>query len=181
MKKLLIYFLGIITALSVCYAGFTSFWDIISTGMVRQANTWHMFGWFQQQDTTIAVTQNVWTGITNGTHNLWTGTEINGMIMTWDRMTIINTWDYIGSVTVAVSNTSNSDTCIRLYNVTQWTVAWYQICWTTTSTTNFVPINLPLYIEDDAGDVFEMQITNISNNDDPHVRSAVFMMQYLHD
>jgi len=83
MKKLLIYFLGIITALSVCYAGFTSFWDIISTGMVRQANTWHMFGWFQQQDTTIAVTQNVWTGITNGTHNLWTGTEINGMIMTW--------------------------------------------------------------------------------------------------
>jgi hypothetical protein len=181
MKKLAIYFLGLITALSVCYAGFNTFWDIISTGMVRQANTWHMFGWFQQQDTIIPCTQNVWMWITNSSWNLWTWIELNGISMSWDRMIILNTGDYWGSVTVAVSNSSNSDTCIRLFNLTKWEVAWYQICWTTSSTTNFIPINLPLYIEDDVWDVFEMQITNISNNDDPHVRSAVYLMSYLHD
>jgi hypothetical protein len=32
-----------------------------------------------------------------------------------------------------------------------------------------------------ANDVFQFQIENISNNDDPTVRSAVFFISYLHN
>ena len=46
---------------------------------------------------------------------------------------------------------------------------------------NYLNISLPLYLECDAGDQLRMEIINITNNNDPTVRSAVFYLSYLHD
>ena len=52
----------------------------------------------------------------------------------------------------------------------------------TTGATNFDIISLPLYLENvTAGATFEFEIENITNNDDPIVRSSVFYLYYLHD
>lgn len=195
MKKLFIYLLGIITAISVVYAGFeainnitatgtiTSSGDMISTnGMMRQAVVRHAYGWFQLQSTTIDITaQSWWKMITNVSWNLWTGLEAYWMTLSWDIMTIINTGDYFGMLTISVSWPNQDDVCIRLFNITSSGQVWYFICGTTLWAANFMPLTLPLYIENNGNNQFKMEIANITNNADVNVRSSVFYMSYLHD
>lgn len=182
MKKLLIYILWILTAIGFAYAGFNVIGDTITTGMLRQANVRHAFGGFQLQTTTIDITaQSWWKMITNSSGNLRTGIEAYWMVLSWDIMTISNTWDYFGSLTISVAWPNNDDVCIRLYNITKTWQVGYFICGTTLWLTNFMPLSLPLYIDDDANDQFRMEIANITNNADVNVRSAAFYLTYLHD
>lgn len=182
MKKLLTYILWIITALAVCSAGLIVYDDIQAIGMVRQWHVRHAFGGFQLQNTLIDITtQSWWVHITNGTNDLWIWTEADWMILSWDVMTIQNTGDYFWQLTIAVSWSPNNDICIRLWNITQSKQEWYTICWTTTSTSNYIPLSMPIYIEDDGGDEFRMEVANISASQDIYVRSSVFYMSYLHD
>ena len=158
-------------------------WNITaSNGMLRQSNTRHSFWGFQLQVTTIDITATSWRKmITNASWNLWTGLEANGMTLSWDIMTITNTGDYFWQLTISVAGQNNDDVCIRLYNITKAKQIWYFICWTTLGTSNYIPLPIPLYIDDDANDQFRMEIANITNTNDVNVRSAAFYITYLHD
>jgi len=182
MKKIITYVFWFITAFSICYASLNIVDNIVATGMLRQWNIRHAFGWFQLQNTTLNITtQSWWVHITNASGNLWTGQEVDWFILSGDVIKTLNNWDYFWQLTISVSWPTNNDICIRLWNITQSKQEWDFICWTTTSASNFMPLSMPLYIEDDANDEFRMEIANISANQDVAVRSAVFFLSYLHD
>jgi hypothetical protein len=82
---------------------------------------------------------------------------------------------------LSLAGGSNTDYFIRVWNITQWVQMWYIIWGTTTSINNFTPIALPVYIEANAWDNLRLEIQNITNTDDPNVRSAVFYLSYLHN
>ena len=149
--------------------------------IVRFTNVWHAYGGFQNAATVIACTTNNWAWITNGTNNLWTGIEGYGLTLSGDIMTIVNAGDYFGHVTVAISGANGEDYFIRCFNITQNIQMGYIVGGTTTGAGNYLNISLPLYLECNAGDTLRMEIKNITNNNDPTVRSSVFYLSYLHD
>jgi len=149
---------------------------------MKQDKTWHAYGGFQNNSTTITCTQNVWAKITNGASNLWVIPEAVGITVSGDTFTIENPGDYLGHLTVAISQANNDDFFIRCHNMTTNTQQGYIIGSTTSGLNNFSNISLPLYLEDvEINNTFEFQIMNTSNSDDPVVRSAVFYLAYLHD
>jgi hypothetical protein len=154
----------------------------LTSSMNKQVDVWHAYGGFQNNATTISCTQNVWAKITNVTSNLWVIPEKVGITIASDDITIENPGDYIGHLTIALSQANNDDFFIRCMNITQNKQQGYIIGGTTSGTNNFLNLSLPLYLENVvANDVFQFQIENISNNDDPIVRSAVFYISYLHN
>ena len=149
--------------------------------MWRQATTWHAYGGFQDEDYTLTLASQQWKIISNATADLWTGLEADGLTLTDDKMTFTNGGDYIGAVSITFSALNGKDYEIRLYNNTQGTQMGYKIGGSTTGTSNFKNVNLPLYIEADAGDEMEMQIQNTTDSTQVILRSAVFYITYLHD
>ena len=142
----------------------------------------HCYGGFQGANTTIACAQNVWSHITNGTTNLWVLPEASKFTVTNDTFVFAQAGDYFGLLTVSVSGTNGDDIFIRCYNTTQAKQMSYIIGGTVTGAANFMPLALPLYIEDIAvNDVIRFEIENITNNNDPNVRSAAFFISYLHE
>jgi hypothetical protein len=149
---------------------------------VKVKNIPHAYGGFQNQVTTLNLTKDVWSKVTNVGNNLWVGVEGENMTLLNDTMIFNRGGDYFGMITVSISGGVNDDFFIRLYNVTQAKQEGYIIGATTTGAGNYNPITLPLYFEDiHVGDVFEVQMTNITNNDDVTLRSAVFYISYLHE
>jgi len=71
-----------------------------------------------------------------------------------DIFTITNAGDYVGDISLTFSASNGKDYQIRIYNITQATQMGYLIGATTTGSTNFTNITLPVYIEADAGDTF---------------------------
>lgn len=150
--------------------------------MVRQDNTWHAYGGFQDQAETITIsTVDVWEHITNATNDLWTGLEADGLTLSGDVMTFTNGADYIGAVSISISASNGKDFQIRLYNTTQSTAMGYHVDASTTGANNYKNIVLPLYIEAAAGDEMRMEIRCTTDSSNPVVNSAVFYLTYLHD
>lgn len=188
MKKFIWFILWLFVALGSVYAGLEVYNNIVVTGdahIAWRVLVWeirHAFWWFQLQNTTIDITtQSWWVHITNGTNNLWTGLEADWLLLSWDIMTIINTWDYFWNINISASWPNGNDICIRLWNITQSKQEWFMNCDTTAWATDFVAIPLAVYIDDDGWDQLQMEIANISPNNDVNVRSATFFMSYLHD
>ena len=175
----LIVFLLIGTA---CYATYLNTKPITGGFTMTQKDCYHCYGGFQQSTAEVVCSQNVWSKITNAGGNLWQGTESVEMTLANDTMTITNAGDYAGALTVAVSGGNGDDYFIRLVNKTTGVQQGYIIGGTTSGAGNYLNLALPLYLENvTAGATFEMEIKNITNNNDPMVRSAVFYFAYLHD
>lgn len=168
---------------SANYAQFETDGDLKFYGdaMLRQKNVWHAYGGFQDANYTLAVDANTWTHITNGTNNLWTGLEGDGMTLSGDVMTITNGADYVGTLSMTFSGLNGKDYQIRLYNITQATQMGYQIGATSTGNANFTNVTLPLYLEVDSSDQLRMEMRCTTDGSDPILRSAVFHLAYLHD
>lgn len=154
--------------------------DIIAAGMVRQGNTWHAFGGFQDESETIDLSSGNYEHITNVTNDLWTGIEADGITLAGDIITIINTGDYQGVVSLSFSGGNTKDYFIRIYNITQEAVMGYHIGRTGSGNTNFGNACIPIYIEANAGDTLKMEIQS-SDGTDAIMRSAIFWMSYIHD
>ena len=155
--------------------------DLISD-MNRQYTVWHAYGGFQNATTTISIAgADQWTWITNGTNDLWTGTQADGMTLSGDIMTITNTGDYTGSLSITFAGLNGKDFAIRVYNITQARQEAYLSGATTTGEQNFTNVALPLYIEATAGDQLRMEIECRTDGTDPTVLDAAFYMSYLHE
>ena len=150
-------------------------------GYVTQGSELHAYGGFQDSAITIAVTQNAWAQITNASGSLWTSTEADGLTISGDTLTLAHTGDYSGCLSITLSGGVGDDFLMRIYNVTQTSVAGFNIGITTTGNANFANIALPLYLEATADDEYVIQVTNTGNNDDPIIRSSVFNLIYVHE
>jgi len=147
------------------------------------STAYHAYGGFQNKSQSITcAVQNTWYHITNGTNDLWTGTEAQGMSLSGDVLTITNAGDYSGSLSMTLSGLNGKDFHIRLYNITQTAQAGYIQGVSTTGATNFTNVTLPLYIEASAGDTFRMEVQcTTAAVGNPTFEHAVFYLQYLHD
>jgi len=156
--------------------------DLYAPGMLRQARIWHAYGGFQDQSSQVTcTTQNSWYHLTNVGNNLLTGLEADGLTLSGDIMTITNAGDYVGTISITMSGIQGRDFQIRIYNITKDSGS-YHIGATTTGTSNYTNITLPIYVECDAGNTLKLEIRCTSTNGaQPYFRSAVFSMYYLHD
>jgi len=156
--------------------------NVIATGRVRQGKTYHAYGGFQDAATTITVAAaNTWYHVTNATNDLWSGLEADGITVSGDKMTFTNGGDYTGIVTIDLSALLNKDYHLRLYNNTDSVQVAYRMGVSTSGAGNNVPITLPLYIEANAGDEFQLEIECTTSATDVVLDNAIFYVQYLHD
>lgn len=157
--------------------------DATFAGMMRQGETWHAYGGFQDQSVTITTgTVNTWYHVTNATNDLWTAAEADGFSMVDDVLTATNAGDYAGIVSLTISGTANKDFELRVYNVTDSVIAGYHIGVTTTGAGNYANVTLPFYLEADASTQFRLEIRCTTNpTANPTLQHAIFYMSYLHD
>jgi len=154
--------------------------NINSDGMVRQANTWHAYGGFEDQDETITCGAGDWNHITNAGNNLWNLDEEDGITESGDVFTITNTGDYMGVCSISISALNGKDFHVRVYNNTQAREEGRPIGISTTGANNEMNVCVPLYIEATAGDEFQFEIMS-ADGTDPKVDDALFSLAYLHD
>lgn len=151
-------------------------------GSMALTSIYHAYGGFQDADETITInTKDTWEHITNGTNDLFTGLEADGMTLSGDVITLTNGGDYVGTLSITMSALNGKDYQIRLYNVTQTAQAGYEIGATTTGATNFTNVTLPIYIESVAGDQIRMEIRCTTDTTNVTLRSAVFELHYIHE
>ena len=175
MKHLLIIFF---VALSASVAG----QNIRAYGMVRQADTWHMFGGFEDSAVVISVTQSQYSTVSNAAGDLWTGIEADGISMSGDTMTIDNAGDYFGAFSVTFTGSTGNVFIFQVYNITDGSKEGFDIGATGDGANDYVTVTKPLYFEDvAAGDKFIMRCTNIDASNDPTVRFGAYFLTYLHD
>lgn len=158
----------------------------MATGFVndylRVEKVWHAYGGFQAKSEVINVAgAGQWAFITNAGNNLWTGSEGDGLTLSGDVMTFANGGDYFGSVSFTFSGLNGKDFLFRVYNITKAAQAGLYIGATTTGATNFTSVNLPLYLEIDAGNQLRMEVTCSTDGSDPTMKESVFYLSYLHD
>lgn len=150
----------------------------------RMYDGFHAFGGFQDESTQLNLAiQNQWYPVTNIDNNLWNGTETYGIQLVDDNIFFENSADYTGSLSITFSGVTGKDLQFRVYNLTQAKQQGYYIGATTTGTTNFTNVSIPLYLEDiDAGDLLriEARTTSVSGAS-PYLRSAIFWLSYLHE
>ena len=142
----------------------------------------HAYGGFQNQAVVIAISAaNVWAHITNATNDLWQGLEAYEITLSEDVMTINREGDYAGKLSMTFSALTGKDYQVRLYNITQQKQQGYVIGASATGAGNLTNVTLPLYIEANAGDKFQMEVTCNTDGTDPTFKSAVFYLAFLHD
>lgn len=154
---------------------------VVQTQEFRVSRVWHAYGGFQDKSDIIDCTKNTWKFVTNVGNNLWTGLEADGLTLSGDVMTVVNSGDYFGHLSMTASSVSSNDFQIRVYNITQGVAMGYKIGQTTTGLGNYATFSLPLYLECNAGDQLRVEVVNLTNNDDLTVRNAVFYISYLHE
>ena len=96
-------------------------------------------------------------------------------------MTITNTGDYIGILSLSFNGSNTKSYQFRLYNVTQTSqVGWSQSI-TGNGANEYVNVILPFYFENTAGDEYIFQVQNVSGNEDIILQSGNFWVCYLHE
>jgi hypothetical protein len=149
-------------------------------GRIRCDKIWHAYGGFEGEGETITAGSGTWHLITNATDDLWTLDEADGVTITDDVLTITNGGDYFGLASLSISGLNTKDFHVRLYNNTQTAVMGRAIGVSTTGANNEVNVALPLYIEADAGDQLQFEISSVDGSD-PTVDDGLFIITYLHD
>jgi len=150
------------------------------TGMMRQSNIWHAYGGYEDKAYTLVCDDNVWTQITNGTNDLWGGTETDGITLTGDQITFTNAGDYAGIVSLTISALNGKDFHLQVYNITQASTEGFSLGISATGAGNKMNITLPIYIEAAASDVVEMRMKS-TDGTDPILDDGLFYINYLHD
>lgn len=153
----------------------------INATILLQNNTYHAFGGIQSSSQVIPCTQNVWSNITNATGNLWSGSEIYEINFTNDTLTMTHAGDYVGTLSISLSGSNGDDYFFRIWNINKQETAGFIIGATTTGANNFLNVAMPVYLEDDVGDSFVMQVMNNKNDNDPTIRNGIFEVHYLHN
>ena len=153
--------------------------DLTTTGYFLPDKVYHAYGGFQDESEALDLSSQDWTKITNGTSNLWTGTEADGLSLSSDVMTITNAGDYTGTLSMTITGGNNKDYFIRCYNNTQTAQMGYQIGCSGTGDGNYFNITLPLYLECNASDQLQMEMKS-SDGTNATLKSAVFYIAYLH-
>jgi len=150
------------------------------TGMVRQTTTWHAYGGFEDQAETIVCGVGDWNHITNVGNDLWNLDEADGISESGDVFTLVNTGDYIGTLSVSISGLNGKDFHVRVYNNTQIRVEGRAIGISTTGANNEMNVVIPIYVEGTASDEIQFEIMS-ADGSDPVVDDALFWLAYLHD
>jgi len=149
----------------------------------RISNLPHAYGGFQDksEELTIAL-QNTWYKLTNAAHDLFSGDESFAIGFEDDEITMEDSGDYFGVVSMTLTGDNAVDYQLRVYNITQSKVMGYKIGVTTKGAGNFSNITLPLYFDSiNKGDRLRMEIQNISNAKNPTFKNSVFYISYLHE
>ena len=147
---------------------------------VRQAAIWHGYGGFEGEGESVACGVGDWNHITNAGSDLWNLDEADGISISSDVFTIVNSGDYAGSLSLSISAINGKDFHVRVYNKTQISVEGRPIGISTTSTGNEMNVSVPIYIEATAGDEIQFEIQS-ADGTDPVVDDAIFILSYLHD
>jgi len=154
--------------------------DSLVTGMMRQGNTWHAYGGFEDQAETVACGAGDWNHITNATNDLWTLDEFDGVSTTLDTLVIANGGDYFGTLSLSISALNGKDFHIRVYNNTQASAEGREIGISTTGAGNEMNVAVPIYVEGTTGDAIQFEIMS-ADGTDPVVDDGLFYFTYLHD
>lgn len=164
----------------VSRAGDTMTGNLVTSGMIRQGDTWHAYGGFQGATEELSIDADTWTHVTNATNDLWTGLEADGFSLVDDEMVVTNAGDYTGVLSITFEGGNGKDYLFRVYNVTQATQMGYRIGATGLGTGNYTNVCVPLYIEANAGDVLQVQVY-VADGTDATFLNSIFYLQYLHD
>jgi len=150
--------------------------------MLRQYDTWHMFGGFQDSAVVISITQNNYSTVSNVAGDLWTGISANGFSMSGDTMTIDNAGCYFGAFSVTFTAGNGNVILFQVYNVTDGAAQGFAVGATGDGDNDYVTITKPLMFHDiTAGDKLIMRCTNIDASNDVTVRYGAYFLTYLHD
>jgi len=123
-----------------------------------------IYGGFENEGVEINLTAGSWYHITNATHDLWSGTESYGFVLSGDVMTITNPGDYIGMVTLVFEGNNGVEFEFRLFNLTDSEQAGYILGQTGMGTGSYSLVTLPLYFTVDGyGRNFKLQVKSNSN------------------
>lgn len=153
-------------------------------GYIRSKKIWHAFGGFESANTDVPLTQNVWAKITDLEGSLWSGVtgEGDGITISNDTMTIDHKGDYTGNLSLTVTGGNANDYYFRIYNVTNASYVGFALGISTTGAGNIVNIAFPFYFEQETdGEQYELQVVNVTDNDDITMVSGIFYINYLHD
>lgn len=152
------------------------------SGMLYQGVVHHAYGGFENAALTTTNNQNAWTAIANPSSPIWTLVEAEGFSNSLDNIVIANVGSYVGNCSITFSGANGDDYWIRAYNVTTAAQIGYHMGVVTTGASNFTEVSFPMYISTVAANTkIRFEIMNISNNDDPLIRSGIFILKYLHD
>ena len=151
----------------------------ITAERIYQNKIYHAYGGFQDHAYTFPLITNEWTKITNGA-GIWTGSEADGLTLSNDVMTFVSGGDYTGNLSMTFAALNSKDFEVRVFNLTTSQSQGFHMGVTTTGATNYANLSLPLYLEVNSGDQYEMQMKS-ADGTDPILRSAVFYISYLHN
>lgn len=153
---------------------------VVQTREHRVSNVWHVYGGFEDKTTTVTLAADTYAQVTNITNDLFELKEVNGITLTNDQLTIENTADYSGSLSISLSAIAGKDFHFRIYNVTQARVEGFELGVSTTGAANKTLFSMPIYLEATKGDVFEFQVKSIDGTD-AVLSDSVFYINYLHE
>ena len=158
--------------------------DLTSTGNItgeqlKQSSIWHAYGGFQDETETLSIGVASWTFITNSGNTLWTGIEASGISIVDDELILTNAADYSGVLSITFEGGNGKDYLFRIYNVTQATQSGYKIGATGQGSGNYTNVTVPLYLEANAGDAFQIQVY-IADGTDATFLNAIFNLAYIH-
>jgi len=176
MKKLIWFFALLIAIPLFAQHGIDATFNRTSLNSI-----YHAYGGFQDSTVSVAITVNQWSVVTNANKDLWGGTEIDGISVSGDTVTIENTGDYFGLVSVVFEANNGNECELRIYNVTQGRMEGFTLGQTGRGTGSYSSIALPLYFENTAGDEYVMQVTNRSGSNAAVFKFGQFIITYLHE
>ena len=142
-------------------------------------STYLIYGGFEEEAVQIDLTAGSWYHITNATHDLWSGTESYGFVLSGDVMTISNPGDYIGMVSLVFEGGNGVEYQFRLYNLTDSEQAGYILGQTGRGTGSYSLVTLPLYFTVNGGSRnFKLQVRS-NSNDTATFKFGSFWLVYL--
>ena len=152
---------------------------IDDAGHIITPALWHAYGGFEDQAETIICGVGDWNHITNVANNLWDLDEGDGISEAADVITLANSGDYTGNLSLSLSAINGKDFHVRVYNNTQARVEGRPIGISTTGAGNEMNVSVPIYIEGTAADAIQFEIMS-TDGTDPVVDDGIFVIAYLH-
>ena len=134
---------------------------------------------FEDESETLTMSQNTWVKITNGTDDIFTGTDVTNITHAGDSLTITTPGDYMVNISLSFSGTSNAD-------VYEFAVFVNEILTSvkierTTTSTDIGNISLPVYLNGlSNGDDISVRIRNTANDFDATVIACSWVTWLLH-